>query len=143
MNGSNYIDFAAKIAVTYSDAASCRSAISRAYCGAFHVARAFLSQLDSRPPRNANVHAFIQHRLANCGHASITEVGKLLAGLHRDRLYADYNLMKAEVEELEYAKSRVAAARTIESSIEACDTDEIRQQIKAGIDEYERKIGVR
>ena len=34
MNGADFIDFAAKIAATYSDAASCRSAVSRAYYGA-------------------------------------------------------------------------------------------------------------
>ena len=42
MNGADFIDFAAKIAATYSDAASCRSAVSRAYYGAFHLARSLL-----------------------------------------------------------------------------------------------------
>ncbi len=41
MNASDYIGFAAKLAATYSDAASCRSAISRAYYGAFHIGNRF------------------------------------------------------------------------------------------------------
>jgi len=40
MTGPDYIAFAAKLAVTYTEAASCRSAISRAYYGAFHLAKA-------------------------------------------------------------------------------------------------------
>jgi len=41
MTGPDYITFAAKLAATYAEAASCRSAISRAYYGAFHLANYF------------------------------------------------------------------------------------------------------
>ena len=37
MTGPDYIAFAAKLAATYAEAASCRSAISRAYYGAFRT----------------------------------------------------------------------------------------------------------
>jgi uncharacterized protein (UPF0332 family) len=140
MNGAEYIDFAAKIAVTYSSAAGCRSAVSRAYYGAFHVAKAFLAKLGSRPPRNANAHAFVQHRLLNCGHAQAVEAGRLLTDLHKDRLTADYDMLRTHVEDVEYVRDDVIAAQAVQRSIESCDTDEIRQEIKAGIAEYERRI---
>ena len=48
MNARHFIDFAAKIAATYADAAACRSSISRAYYGAFHIAKSFLDRVGSR-----------------------------------------------------------------------------------------------
>ncbi len=143
MNASDYISFAAKLAATYSDAASCRSGISRAYYGAFHNARSLLDELGSRPPKNANAHVFVQHRLANCGHAPAVEAGRLLGDLHTDRLNADYNLLKRQVETIDYARVRVVAARRIQNLIEACDQDEAREQIKVGIAEYERRISAK
>ncbi len=143
MNGADYIDFAAKIAVTYSDAASCRSVISRAYYGAFHIARSLLDRLGSRPPRNANAHVFMQHRLMNCGHARAVEAGQLLRDLYADRLNADYSLERRQVESVGYAKAAVVTARRIENLIQGCDQDEVRQQIATGIAEYERKISAK
>ncbi len=140
MNGVEYIDFAAKLAATYSSAAGCRSAISRAYYGAFHLAKAFLAELGWRPPRNANVHVFVQHRLANCGHARAVEAGRILTDLHRARNDADYSLGKASVEDAGYAKTRVVAARQVQRSIEDCNREDARREIIAGIIEYERKI---
>ena len=63
-----------------------------------------------------------------------------MGGLHTDRLNADYNLVKRQVETIGYARVRVVAARRIQNLIEACDCDEAREQIKAGIAEYERRI---
>ena len=140
MNGAEYIDFAAKIAATYSSAAGCRSAISRAYYGAFHLAKTFLAELGSRPPRNANVHVFVQHRLANCGHARAVEAGRILTNLHRTESTPTTIWRKASVEDASYAKSRVVAARQVQRSIEDCSRDDARREIIAGIAEYERKI---
>jgi uncharacterized protein (UPF0332 family) len=143
MNGAEYIDFAAKIAATYSDAASCRSAVSRAYYGAFHLAKSFLERIESRPPRNANAHVFVQQRLTNCGHPQAAAAGFLLADLHADRLNADYNLDKRQVESVAYARTGVETARRIQLLLEACEGDEAHDQVKAGIDAYERRISGR
>jgi uncharacterized protein (UPF0332 family) len=140
MSGTDFIDFAARIAATYSDAASCRSAISRAYYGAFHLAKSLFDQLGLRPPRNANAHVFVQHRLANCGHDRAAEAGMLLADLYADRLNADYNLNKKEVEGVGYARARVVTARRIQDTLHACETKEACDRIKAGIAAYERKL---
>jgi hypothetical protein len=44
------------------------------------------------------------------------------------------------VETVVYARAGVVAARRIQNLIESCDHDEAREQIKAGIAEYERKL---
>jgi uncharacterized protein (UPF0332 family) len=140
MNATEFLDFAGKIAATYSDAAACRSAISRAYYGAFHIARSFLDRLGSRPYQNANAHVFVQHRLMNCGHNEATRAGRLLQDLFANRLRADYNLPASRVENVDFARTAVEWARRIQSLIESCEQDDASQEIKAGIAEYERRI---
>lgn len=141
MTGPDYIAFAAKLAVTYAEAASCRSAISRAYYGAFHLAKALFDRLEIRPPRNANVHVFIQHRLMNCGHPLAVEAGRFLADLYADRLNADYNLGKKQVESVGYARTSVETAKRIQKAFATCDSDlTALDRIKAGVADYERKI---
>ena len=140
MNGTDFIDFAAKIAVTYSDAASCRSVISRAYYGAFHVAKSLLDRLGSRPPRNANAHVFIQHRLLNCEHGPAVQAGQLLRDLYSERLNADYRLKTGQVESVSYARAAVETAKQVQNLVQSSDRDEVRQQIATGIVEYERRI---
>jgi uncharacterized protein (UPF0332 family) len=140
MKAADYFQFAGKIAATYPEAASCRSALSRAYYGAFHLAKSFLDQIDSRPPRNASTHVFVHQRLSNCGHSQAALAGSLLADLYADRLDADYDLGKKQVESVSYARAGVVTAQRIQSVLEACDNAEDREKIKAGIAQYERKI---
>lgn len=66
--------------------------------------------------------------------------GLLLADLYADRLDADYDLGKKQVESVSYARTGVVTAQRIQSVLEACDNAEDREKIKAGIAEYERKI---
>jgi hypothetical protein len=61
-------------------------------------------------------------------------------GLYADRLNADYDLDKGQVERVEYARMRVETARRIQSALEACDSDEARDEIKTGIADYQRRI---
>ena len=143
MNNTDFIDFAGKIAATYSDAAACRSAISRAYYGAFHVVKSFLASLGIRPPRNANTHVFLQRSLKNSGVPLASEAGRFLADLFSDRLSADYDLAKGQVESVAYARMRVETAERIRIAIQTCDTDTTRQQVAAGIADYERALAGR
>jgi uncharacterized protein (UPF0332 family) len=140
VNATGFLDFAAKVAAAYSDPAGCRSAISRAYYGAFHVARAFLDGLGVRPPRSANAHIFVQQRLANCGNSDAVEAGWLLADLYADPLNADYDLSKTAVESIAYARARVVIATRIQTALQNCESKEVREEIKRGMVDYERKI---
>ncbi len=140
MTGDDFIAVAGKIAATYSDPASCRTAISRAYYGAFHLSKSFLADIGTLPPRNANVHVFIQHRLAGSGHATAAKVAALLGDLHEDRLHADYNLDKKQIETVIHARASVERAKRIQSALHECATTEARAAIKTGIEEYEKKV---
>jgi uncharacterized protein (UPF0332 family) len=140
MTGDQFIDIAGKIAATYSEPASCRTAVGRAYYGAFHLAKAFLAEIGVRPPKNANTHVFIRQRLCNCGHADGQSVGALLWDLYAARLKADYDLGDAHVETVPHARTCVETARALQSALASCQSDASRATIKAGIDDYEKRI---
>jgi uncharacterized protein (UPF0332 family) len=107
MTGDQFIAVAGKIAATYSDPASCRTAIGRAYYGAFHLATVFLKGIGVVPPKNANTHTFVRHRFSNCSHEEAEIIGSLLYDLYADRLAADYDLDDQAVETIESARSRL------------------------------------
>lgn len=69
-----------------------RSAISRAYYVAFHVARELMSELGFATPRADLAHAFLWRRLENCGHVPLALAGSRLNQLRGERNHADYDL---------------------------------------------------
>lgn len=140
MTGDEFIEIAGKIAATGRNAASIRTAISRAYYGAFHLAKAFLDVIGVQPPKNANTHAFVRMRFMNCGQENGELVGLLLRDLYADRLAADYDLLNKKVESIGCARTRVEIASQIQSALSACRDATIRDKIKAGVENYERKI---
>jgi len=140
MTGNDFIAVAGKIAATYSDPASCRTAISRAYYGAFHLAKTFLAEIAFEPPRSANTHVFIQHRLAGSGQPAAVKVASLLGDLHEDRLHADYNLDNKQIETVARARASVERAMRIQMALVECANTESKAVIKAGIEGYEKKI---
>ena len=69
-----------------------RSAVSRAYYAAFHVAREFLGDLGFETPRADQAHAYLWRRLGNCGHVPLALAGSRLNQLRGERNRADYDL---------------------------------------------------
>lgn len=60
MNPDDFVSLAGKLAANANaDEATYRTAVSRAYYGAFHLAAAFLAELGFVAPRTANVHVFV------------------------------------------------------------------------------------
>jgi hypothetical protein len=140
MTGNDFITVAGKIAASYSDPASCRTAIGRAYYGAFHLAKSFLAEVGTQPPRNSNAHVFIQHRLAGCSHGTARMIASLLGDLHEDRLHADYDLDNRRVETVACARACVERALRIQAALMECKTSAARADIQAGIAKYESRM---
>jgi uncharacterized protein (UPF0332 family) len=69
-----------------------RSAASRAYYAAFHVARSLLEAAGFVVPRAEQAHQYLHLRLANSGHPDIEQAGTELDDLRRRRNRADYDL---------------------------------------------------
>jgi hypothetical protein len=66
-----------------------RSATSRAYYAAFHVARLLLLDLGFRVPQADRAHGYLWLRLSNAVHADTMTAGSRLGLLRRQRNWAD------------------------------------------------------
>jgi len=65
---------------------------------------------------------------------------KLLADLHSDRIKADYRLDDTRFERVPFIRFKVSLAHDAKSALDACGQDDARAAIKAGVDEYRRRI---
>jgi len=140
MTGDDFLKLAGKLAVTFHEPASCRTAVGRAYYGGFHLAKAFLEGLGIKSPRNANTHVYIQHCLLNSGNPELATAGLVLNNLHSDRIKADYDLSSSPVESAPVARASVERAHQIQSALQKFGGEDQRQMIRASIESYLAKL---
>jgi uncharacterized protein (UPF0332 family) len=141
MDGNDFIALAGKLVAPHAaDEAACRTAISRAYYGAFHIARSFLVEVGFAPVANANVHGFVQHFLHGSGHADARRAASLLSHLQAARNRADYRLDDSRFGSRDEAMLLVERAVLAVSAVDRCRADDVRESIRQGIAEYERRI---
>lgn len=142
IDGNHFIQLGGKLAAAAEpDEVACRTAVSRAYYGVFHLALAFLSDLGIVIPANANAHAAVQRYLIGCGHPDAQHAGTILADLHSDRIKADYRLDDPRFERVAFSRLKVALAHDARSALAACGQEHAKAAIKAGIEESKRRIG--
>ncbi len=79
MNPTSFLDVAEWL-LTGESEADWRSAVSRAYYAAFHVARQLLQDCGFAVPRMEQVHVFVSHRMNNCGHSEVCGAASAYAG---------------------------------------------------------------
>lgn len=140
MTPTEFVDFAGKLAASGSGGeAAIRSAVSRAYYGAFHLTLQFLAELGVPTPANAASHVLIQHCMIGSGHAEAQRAGRLLSSLHTDRITADYRLSDTRIASFEAARMRVEMADTIRSILEACRHEPMRTELRSAINDYVRR----
>ncbi|MSR60673.1 MAG: HEPN domain-containing protein [Planctomycetaceae bacterium] len=97
MTGADLIHLAGHLAVNRSlganDEARFRSAVSRAYYGAFHLVSSFLEKVRGQPVmRNQHGHRQAYEQLLGLGKTEMVAVARLLDNLRHDRNKADYDL---------------------------------------------------
>ncbi len=114
-----------------------RSAISRAYYAAFHVARALMGDLGFTTPRADLAHAFLWRRLSNCGYVPLALAGSRLNQLRGERNRADYDLNS----DLSWkvAQAAVTSAAMIISTLQTLP-EEHQQLITETMKVYERDV---
>jgi uncharacterized protein (UPF0332 family) len=144
MNAQDFIALAGKLAATrVADEASYRTAVSRAYYGAFHAARSLLVELGFEPVGNVNVHGFVRHYLNGSGHPDACLVASALRRLQSARYRADYSLDDRHVGSQRMAIVSVERAHEVVSALDRCRTTGSIDSIRQAIAEYERRIGPR
>jgi uncharacterized protein (UPF0332 family) len=140
MDPIEFFTFAGTIAAQeHRGPAAYRSAASRAYYSAYHIALRFLADLSFYCRGDGmSKHQWLQQCLINCGVSEATEAGKLLENLQESRNDADYRLDIAECETRKNAQFCVERADSIKSQIDVCRQPAISQKINDGLIAYRK-----
>ncbi len=117
-----------------------RSAISRAYYAAFHVACECLTSLGFRVPTHTEQsHVFAWRRWSNTGEWRIDDAGKVLNALRSDRNNADYDRRTTII--AGHADDAVTCAQTVIETLDQLLGDApLRTHITEAIKKYERDV---
>ncbi|HEV3118847.1 MAG TPA: HEPN domain-containing protein [Gemmataceae bacterium] len=115
-----------------------RSAVSRAYYAAFHVARELLQDLGFVVPKAERAHAYLWRRLSNCGDPRLQAAGHEINDLRGDRNEADYDLRLSLAQTI--ADGQVRTARKIIDVLAIATAEPMRSAILDAMKVYERDI---
>jgi uncharacterized protein (UPF0332 family) len=138
MNPREFLDVADDL-IAGSREADWRSAVSRAYYAAFHVARDLLLQCGFDVPRGDQAHIYLSRRLANSGHPDVENAGNDLNFLRALRNRADYDLDVPLLHAT--ASGQVLAAETIIQLLETVPSaPAVQIQITDTMKIYERDV---
>ncbi len=137
MNWQDFLLLAARLAAGTTEA-DWRTAVSRAYYAAFHVARRLLADLQFTVPRADRAHQYLVFRLSNSGEAAVEQAGRDLETLRRLRNRVDY----AEVPALTQpqAAAAVQLAEGVIQVLDAARQEPTRTRIRDAMIVYERDV---
>ena len=122
------------------EAAELRSAVSRAYYAAFHVARKLLVDMGFQISKGPRAHGDVCKYLGNAGNPSVEHAGYNIGDLKGWRNQADYDLDLVEYENSGSVKKIVSITEQIIEDLEQCCNGSDRDQIKSEISSYITKM---
>jgi uncharacterized protein (UPF0332 family) len=131
------LPLAARLAAATSEP-ECRTAISRAYYAAFHVARQLLEELGFRVPRADRAHAYLTMRLNNRGHAQVQYAASDLHSLRSLRNQADYDLQRTIRQSVAVAQAQIS--QQIIHALTLAKQEPTRSTITDAMRVYERDV---
>jgi len=137
MSGRDFLTVAVQLAAGTAEA-EWRTAVSRAYYAAFHVARRLLRDLGFVVPRAERAHPYLIYRLCNCGEPVVQRAGQELESLRRQRNQADYDENVAVSQQA--AADAVRLAQHALSTLDAARQEPTRTQITDAMKVYERDV---
>jgi uncharacterized protein (UPF0332 family) len=121
MTGRDFVACAERLSQSVGEA-DLRSAISRAYYGAFHYVRAALSECGVQVPKTEQVHVKMEFCLRGCGDPIAAHAGQQLERLRARRKAADYDLDDTRYITASAAQAEIRRALEIHEAIENCLT---------------------
>jgi len=139
MTGKQFIVLAKKLAAEVGPA-ECRSAVSRAYYGAFHVALALLARTGILLPPGPEAHQKLRFCLLQSGEIPGAEAGEKLESLRRDRNLADYDLRQSRSEASNFARRQVQIALEILNCVEMCGVEPTWSQFRTNVRAYATNV---
>jgi uncharacterized protein (UPF0332 family) len=140
MNGEKFLTLAAELASGATEA-HYRSAVSRAYYGAFHVARRLLEDVGVHLPKGEQVHAKATYCLQDYGEANAGEAADDLETLRNERNRADYDLDRT-VYQQRVAETEVKKAQQIVAALQQCRSGPNAADFRAKVQAQARLLGL-
>ncbi len=134
MNGEDLLNLASHLIVNtaFGNAeARYRTAISRAYYGAFHIAVDFLKEMGKSVPANHSGHEVVYRLLFNSNVQDAIDAARSLNDLRRDRNRADYDLNRSGFQLPANAMERAELAHKFKLRIDRCRVEPVRSVILA------------
>jgi uncharacterized protein (UPF0332 family) len=141
MTGREFIQAAGRWASQANDIASIRTAISRAYYGAFHLSRDLLTADFAWRCRGGNDHQWVQRHFLHCGDVDAQLAGRLLVALHDHRKLADYDLAERRIESPATALSCVDMAIDVQTYLDRLSADEVAR-LRTDMQRYREAVGL-
>lgn len=141
MLGQQFLDIAKKL-VSMRTEPALRTAVGRSYYAAFNCAVQFLMGLGFPMSQSASDHEKVYYDLKNCGIVEMEETAKILYQLRRRRNEADYKMSSKDFFDHLACEFDLANAKIVISEIGRFSHEPLRAQLKNGILEYHRKIGL-
>lgn len=145
MNPADFISLAVKLSNSRQEA-DLRTAVGRAYYGAFHSVRELLeeSAIDFPPKElfGADIHRKVRFCLAHAGNPDAALIATNLDALRRHRNHADYDL-KSDLYSLanfRNVKTCVQLCIGIVDALQGCRTDEAFDQFRETVRTYARDV---
>lgn len=135
MNALDFLDTAIRLSASQRES-DCRSAVSRAYYGVFHVTISFVEIAGISLPATGSVHeklAWLLHA-GNC--SEIVQAGSILEILRKERNRADYDLNDARFRDSQNVRRTLLLAQEFVAVIAICEAEPIRSQIHAHMRAY-------
>jgi uncharacterized protein (UPF0332 family) len=126
MTGDEFLTLAGRIVATPTlgnAEARLRTATSRAYYGAFHLAVAILATWGFKVKRNAYGHQEVYNLFWGSGHSEARKVASLLDDLRTERIAADYRMDDQRFSESETAMMCVEMGLAVRLALERCQSE--------------------
>lgn len=141
MNGTAFLNLALQLA-SANDEPRLRTAVSRAYYGAFHNTRDLIRDAGIQLPSSEQVHRRILQMLSNAGHPSTREAGKLLDNLKAARNMADYDLVSTAFLGSSGPRLTIDAAKRVLELVHDCRTGPERETIRVALRQAAGALGL-
>ncbi len=136
MDPRNFLTLAKRL-TSDASAENHRSAISRSYYAAYHVAKNFLGDLGIKTKKSGHSHGEVTKCIGNSGDLTIEKSGSKLRDLQGMRIKADYEMENKEVEKNVIAILQIKIACNVVKELDNCLKDNTRiERIKPNIMTY-------
>ncbi|HEX7375462.1 MAG TPA: hypothetical protein VF278_00040 [Pirellulales bacterium] len=143
MDPRDFISLALRFSASKNEA-ELRSAVSRAYYGAFHVAKQFLVDVGLRWPRKesyaAEIHMKVRHCLSQSRNADALLASDLLWSLRDLRNQADYDLDSPKFKITARATTVVRLAPELVDALQRCRLEPAFSELRDEIRRYARDV---